>query len=81
MFLQPVPALLSLQTTLPVAVDSDVHLTWENPDEVDKFISHLQQIVGRPSDWHNCHLHHYYVYILEQVVGLMGVNLIWQQAK
>ena len=47
MFLQPVPALLSLQTTLPVAVDSDVHLTWENPDEVDKYISHLQQIVDQ----------------------------------
>ena len=46
-----------LQTSLPVAVNSDVHLTWENPDEADKY------------------------YFLELVVGLMGVDLLWQWAK
>ena len=50
-------AQVPLQTSLPVAVDSDVHLTWENPDEVGKS------------------------YFPELVVGLMEVDLLWQQAK
>ena len=60
--------------------DLNAQITWENPDEVDLYISKLQKSADKLTS-QNRRLRHCHATLADKVVKLMSVDLLRQQQK
>ena len=60
--------------------DPNAQITWENPEEVDLYISKLQKAADKLTS-QNRRLRHIHATLTDKVVRLMSVDLLRQQQK